>query len=305
MQSDARWLTAILLIASAGCNETKSRDSGGAATAVATAAAVPEGAANDLPATTLADIRGLSHNKAGEVLVARGWKAGGLSTGPGPGEFERSGRNDVGARAEVAVRVFDSDLAREMARPRAIQDAVFVEHGNHLLTVSVRTAGTLDRAASVELLTALVARAKDPSEPFRVVELPSDSALMPRIETVEKRLVIAPAVVEHALASLKAAGYEDARNLGGQTVDSSNPKDTGSPGVILAASKGTERARLHLNCARADTSEKFWPAPGDAHLGEAIAVRERCAVRVSVEVSERPDAGRAESLLKQLVSRTR
>ena len=251
---------------------------------------------------TAKDLDMLSHRKAKEVLVSRGWRAANASTGPSEGAFSISSDKKDGSRVDVGLFVFDSALEKKMTRPRAIEDAAFVEHGKKLLSVRVKKAGKADEAAGKALLDALATRARNPEEPFAVVEPKGKSWLEPSIETVDAHLVISPELVERTVAALKALGYDDASKGSEQKRDTKNPKDTGHPGVSVHGRQGDESVHVSFRCLPEDTSSHFFPKPHDADLGEAIYTKERCKAVVSVKPASArwSDKKKAKALLEKL-----
>jgi len=269
------------------------------------ATAAPSGTSQATAETSAKDLDMLSHRKAKELLVSRGWAAANANTGPNAGAFSISTEKEDGAKAEVEMFVFDSDVERNLARPRAVEDAVFVEHGKKLLSVRLKKQGASDAAAGKALLDALIARARNPEEPFAVVKPPENNWLEPSIETVDAHLVISPKLIDQTVAALTALGFQDAAKNGEQKRDTKNPRDTGHPGAFIRARKGDESIEVGLRCLPQDTSPHFNPSPGDADLGEAIYTKERCKVVVSVKVGDAlwSDKAKAKALLEQLFAR--
>jgi len=252
--------------------------------------------------TSAKDLDMLSHRKAKELLVSRGWAAANANTGPNAGAFSISTEKEDGAKVEVEMSVFDSDVEKDLARPRAVEDAVFVEHGMKLLSVRLKKQGASDAVAGKALLDALIARARNPEEPFAVVAPPKNNWLEPSIETVDAHLVISPKLIDQVVAALTALGFQDAAKSGEQKRNTKNPRDTGHPGAFIRARKGDESIEVDLRCLPQDSSPHFNPSPGDADLGEAIYTKERCKVVVSVKVGAAlwSDKAKAKALLEQL-----
>ena len=136
-------------------------------------------------------------------------------------------------------------------------------------------------------------------------EVPATSWLVPRTEVVDKKLKIAPSLVEQATKALEAAGYENVSLRTAQSVDTTNPKDSGHPGHEISGKKADgEEARVAFRCVRDDTDKQFWPQTTDANLGEAVAAKERCMLRVAVMPKEatRSDRARAKALFGKLLA---
>lgn len=281
----------LLLTCAAGCDEPKETASSSSASA-----AMPAASASAAPTAAPGNVDKLTEPKARDALRKAGYKGGRGSTGPDEGAFDLSWRKESGERVKVAVHVFDTEFKKKHSKPRVKLDGAHVEHGDKLLVVEVKKDDAIDKAASKEILDALLKRAANTDEPIAVIELPKTSWLLPSTEVVEKKLVIAPKLVETATKALEGEGYKDVRLRTAQSVDTTNEKDTGHPGhEIMGKKDDGEEARVGFRCVREDTNKQFWPEPHEADLGEAIAVVERCKVVVSVRVKDAKDADPARS----------
>jgi hypothetical protein len=268
----------------------------------ASATAAPSGTSQAASAITAKDLDMLSHRKAKELLVSRGWRAANASTGPKAGAFSISTNKEDGSKVEVEMFVFGDPIEKDLARPRAIKDAVFAEHAMKLLSVRLKRQNKVDDAAGKTLLDALVARARNPEEPFAVVRPAGSTWLDPSIETVDAYLVISPKLIAKVIAALTALGCQDAVKNGEQKRNTKNPRDTGYPGAFVRARRGDDSIEVDLRCLPEDSSPQFFPQPGDADLGEAIYTKDRCKVVVAVKTGSAlwSDKAKAKALLEQL-----
>ena len=234
--------------------------------------------------------------------MTRGWRAANASTGPNRGAFSTRTDKEDGSKVEIEMFVFGSDVEKSLARPRAVENAVFVEQGMKLLSVRLERNDSADDAAGKELLDALLARARNPEEPFAVVKPAGSTWLAPSIETVDAHLVISPKLVEQTIAALTALGCQDVVKNGEQKRNTKNPRDTGHPGAFIRARKGDDSVEVDLRCLPDDSSPHFFPKPDDADLGEAIYAKDRCKVVVSVKTGSAlwSDKARAKAMLAQL-----
>ena len=112
-------------------------------------------------------------------------------------------------------------------------------------------------------------------------------------QEVDGFLVIDPQAVALALDVLKAGGFDSPGQPSEQTVDLSNPKDSGFPTLTTSKQRDQESITLRFHCVRQDTEQQFWPSLQEAGLGDAITIHERCRLIVRYRATLQSPADKA------------
>jgi len=289
--SRARLMILGITVALSGCDAPGSSQR--------TSAAVTASATSTSAAATTIDLSpldGLTWQKAQVLLKARGCDSG-TSRGPGPREFQLECTMAEGQKLKIEFTEFDEKWKRDAMFSRLTEGKVFGEKGWQLLVVSIERDWKLDRAASEELFAAIVAagRTEDPNAEVK----PSGATwVLPRLEKIGTKVVIAPGLVNQLVEAMKTNGYPEARIVTERGRDTANERDTG---IIPNASVGTIEVRLHVDCKEKPSA--IATKPSDAGPGQAIYIHELCSVLASVNgTNGAPDKAQSAALLAKVLA---
>jgi hypothetical protein len=277
------------LLATSGCDAPSSSSASSAGTSNVTSAS-PGSSAIDL-----SPVDQLTWQKAHVLLKSRGCEPG-TSRGPGPREFQLQCTTADGQKLKIDFTEFDEKWKRDAMFSMLTEGKVFAERGKQLLVVSIERNGKLDRPASEEMFAAVVAAGRN-EDPHVHVKPSGATWVLPRLEKVGTKMVIAPRLVSQLVEAMKANGYSEAMVLSEQGRDTANEKDTGIPNVQV----GTSDVRLAVKCD--EKASSAGSKPSDAGPGQAIYIHELCAVLATVNGSNgAPDKAQSAALLAKVLA---